>query len=76
VKITCKDAVLFLKKRGLSTTAESIALAMTHAGCATTSRAVATALRSAVNDGRVTITFRRGRGFYRFVRLTPKEIKS
>lgn len=73
MKITCEQAVLALKKLKTSSPATTIAPLLN-----TDTRAVATALRAAVNDGRVSITYRRGakgeqrRGFYRFVRLTPR----
>ena len=66
-KITCQDAVLALKQRGLSTPAKDIAEML-----GTDSRAVATALRSATKDGRVTSTHRKGIAFYRFKRLTVR----
>ena len=66
-KITCEDAVLALKKHGLSTTAKCLAQLLPGAD----SRAVATALRNATRDGRVTITYRKGIAWYRFKRLTP-----
>ena len=67
MKLTCQQAVLALKLRGLSTSAKSLGSAI-----GVDSRAVATALRAAVNDGRVTITYRKGLGFYRFKRLKAK----
>ncbi len=71
--ITTLDAVVATKMLAHSTTAKNIAADMSErTGAAITSRAVATALRAAVADGRVTLTYRKGRGFYRFVRLTPK----
>lgn len=69
-KITCEDAVLMLKKLKLSNQAKNIA-----ARLGTDSRAVATALRAAVKDGRVSINYKKGIGFYRFKRLTAKEPK-
>lgn len=68
-RITCNDAVLALKAIGRSVPAKEIA---THLG--TDSRAVATALRDAVTDGRVTISYRKNIGLYRFKRLTAKPI--
>lgn len=65
-KITTAQAVQALKAIGLSSTAQLIASRM-----GTDSRAVATALRGAVRDGRVTITYRKGIGWYRFKRLLP-----
>lgn len=70
MKITTADAVLALKKRGTAHHASALAADL---GC--TSRAVATALRAAVADGRVTMRFTKqsaGAAFYRFVRLTAK----
>lgn len=71
MKITAEQCVLALKKHGLSTTAKELAecIGMTD------SRAVATALRKPVRDGRVSINYKRGLGLgahYRFVRLTAK----
>lgn len=65
-KITCADAVLELKKLRVTATAKVIAERLN-----TDSRAVATSLRKAVADGRVSITFRKGIGRYRFKRMTP-----
>ena len=65
--ITCEACVLALKKHGLSTTAECLAQFLNS-----NSRNVATAIRKATRDGRVTMSFKKGRAFYRFVRLTPK----
>ena len=70
MKITAEQCVVALKKRGLSTTAKDLAefIGMTD------SRAVATALRQPVKDGRVTINYKRGQGLgahYRFKRMTP-----
>lgn len=67
IRITTEQAVLALKGIGLSTAAKGIAERM-----GTDSRAVATALRGAVKDGRVSITYRKGIGCYRFKRLKPK----
>lgn len=71
--ITCNEAVLELKKIRRSTTAKELADRMN-----TDSRAVATALRKATEDGRVAIIYgrRRGIGLYRFKRLTPKQDES
>ena len=66
-KITCEDAVLALKKHGLSTTAKCLAQFLPGAD----SRAVATALRNATRDGRVSIRYSKGIATYRFKRLTP-----
>jgi hypothetical protein len=68
MKITCADAVLALKKMGVASPAKNIA-----ARLGTDSRAVATALRGAVADGRVTIAYRRGIGSYRFKRLSARK---
>lgn len=71
--ITCNDAVLALKTLKTSSPATTVA-----AFTKTSSRSVATALRAAVKDGRVSRHYRRpGKGcqvcaFYRFVRITPK----
>lgn len=67
MSITATDCVQALKKRKLSTSASALA-----AWIGTDSRAVATALRGPVRDGLVTISFKRGIGFYRFVRLNKK----
>lgn len=66
-KITAEQAVRELQAVGLSTNAAALADRM-----GTTSRAVATALRSPTQDGRVSITYRKGIGFYRFKRLRAK----
>lgn len=66
-RITCEDAVRALKNRGLSTTAKCLAQFLPGAD----SRAVATALRKATNDGRVSIRYKKGIALYRFKRLTP-----
>jgi hypothetical protein len=65
--LTCEEAVRALKRVRLSTTAKSLA-----ARQATSSRAVATALRAATEDGRVSVTYKRGLAYYRFVRLKSK----
>lgn len=65
-KITCDQAVRALKELGTSSPAKNIAARLD-----TDSRAVATALRQAVKDGRVSWSFKEGIAFYRFVRLTP-----
>lgn len=67
MSITALDCVLALKKRKLSTSASALAALI-----GTDSRAVATALRGPIRDGLVTISFKRGIGFYRFVRLNKK----
>lgn len=67
--ITCDQAVRALMGIGCSQPACVIAAYM-----GTGSRAVAAALRKAVNDGRVSISYRHKDGVarYRFVRLTAK----
>ena len=65
-KITADDAVKALKKHGLTTTAKVVAQLLD-----TDPRAVATALRLPVNDGRVSRRFKKGIAWYRFNRLTP-----
>jgi hypothetical protein len=65
-KISCADAVMALKKHGLTAHAKVIAEIL-----GTDSRAVATALRNAVDDGRVSRRYKRGLALYRFKRLTP-----
>jgi hypothetical protein len=67
-KITCEQAVLVLKELRLSSTAKIVAAELN-----TDSRAVATALRAAVKDGRVSWSFKKGIAWYRFVRLSPKK---
>lgn len=73
MKITCEQVVLALKTLKTSSPASTVAAFMK-----TTSRSVATALRAAVKDGRVSAHYRRpAKGqqkccMYRFVRLTPK----
>lgn len=72
MKITAEQCVMALKRRNLATTASELA---EHIG-ETDSRAVATALRKPVKDGRVKIRYTRGLGFgasYRFVRLKARE---
>lgn len=64
-KITCDQAVRALKEIRTSTSAKTVAILL-----GTSSRAVATALRQAVNDGRVTMRFIDGLVFYMFVRLS------
>ncbi len=68
MKVTAEMCVIALKHRNLSTTAKGLAeyIGMTD------SRAVATALREPVRDGRVKIHYARGIGLganYRFVRM-------
>ncbi len=67
MKVTAEQCVMALKRRNLNSTAKELA---DYLG--TDSRAVATAMRKPVRDGRVTIRYTRGLGFgasYRFVRL-------
>jgi hypothetical protein len=70
-KIKAEDAVLALKKISTSQSAKFVAERL-----GTDSRAVATALRGPVADGRVGITYRYGGGIalYRFKRLKAKPI--
>ena len=65
-KITADDAVRALKKHGLTARAKIVAELLE-----TDSRAVATALRLPVKDGRVSMKFKKGIALYRFKRLTP-----
>lgn len=67
--ITGEQAVAALKQLGTAQSAASIANFL-----GTDSRAVATALRRPVEDGRVSLSWRRkaGKASYRFVRLKPK----
>ncbi len=68
MRITAEQCVKALKARNLSTTAKQLAEYMGE----TDSRAVATALREPVRDGRVKIHYARGIGLvanYRFVRM-------
>jgi hypothetical protein len=67
VVITAEQCIRALQRRRLSMSAASIA-DMLGSG----SRAVATALRAPTRDGRVSITYRKGIGWYRFKRLTAK----
>ncbi len=64
-----------LQKRRLSTTAAALAEYLDSQGYDTSSRAVATALRRPVEDGRVSRTWRRSKqqASYRFVRLKAKD---
>lgn len=72
-KVTTADVVLALKAMRVSSTAASIAAHIAgNQPDTVTSRAIATALRQATEDGRVSITYRKGRGYYRFKRLSPK----
>lgn len=66
-KITCMDVVLLLKKVNTVATAKWLAEQL-----ATSSRAVATALRTAVADGRVHRSFAKGLAWYRFTSMTPR----
>lgn len=65
--ITAEQCVRALKERKLSTSAAGVAAML-----GTDSRAVATALRKPVRDGRVRSSFKKGIAWYRFVRLTAK----
>jgi hypothetical protein len=72
-KITGDDCVQCLKTLSKGGTAAEIAFLLN-----TDSRAVATALRKPVNDGRVKINYSRGLGMgatYKFVRSTPAKVK-
>jgi hypothetical protein len=74
-KITATEAVLALRRLGTASSASTIASSMSGLGHGeVTSRAVATALRVAVADGRVTCTYRRttNKASYRFVRLAMR----
>ena len=66
-RITTEDAVLGLKKLGFSCRASALANFL-----GTESRNVATALRTATEDGRVKISWPKGQSVavYRFVRLS------
>ena len=66
LRLTCDEAVLALKRLKVTASAKHIA-----ACTATSPRAVATALRKAIGDGRVTVRFTKGVAWYRFKRLTP-----
>lgn len=66
MRVTCEEAVRALKR--IKTTADARQIA---AALAASPRAVATALRQATNDGRVSIRFKKGLALYRFKRLTP-----
>lgn len=73
-KITGEMVVRALKEIGRTESAKAIAQKLGT----TDTRAIATALRAPVADGRVTINYRhrkamRGVALYRFVRLTAKE---
>lgn len=63
-RVTCDDAVKALKAINTSVGAKAIAA---HLG--TSSRAVATALRQATEDGRVSMRFKGGLALYRFKRM-------
>jgi hypothetical protein len=69
--ITGEDVVLKLKRLRVSMSAKSIAQSMGVAW-GIDSRAVATALRKPVKDGRVSCHYRKGLAHYRFVRLKAK----
>ncbi|MCA2999850.1 MAG: hypothetical protein ING75_14735 [Rhodocyclaceae bacterium] len=68
-KVKCEEVVLALKRNKNSMTAKNLAKVL-----GTSSRAIATALRTAVEDGRVSINYKllRNTALYRFVRLTAK----
>lgn len=66
-KTTAAEAVQALKQHKLSLKAAQLADIM-----GTDSRAVATALRGPVKDGRVHWHFKKGVAWYRFVRQTAK----
>jgi len=67
-KVTAEQCVRALKTHGLSSSAKVISQFVDA-----DSRAVATAMRQPVRDGRVTITWKRGIAFYRFKRLKPTD---
>lgn len=67
-RITAADCVLSLKLHKLSINAAALADIM-----GADSRAVATALRGPVKDGRVHWHFKKGVAWYRFVRQTAKK---
>lgn len=73
ITITGDQVVAVLKQLGTAQTAASIAANM----IGTDSRAVATALRQPVDDGRVSRTWRRSKqqASYRFVRLAAKAVQ-
>ena len=68
-KITANDVVLALKAIKLSTSAKSLAFWMN-----TSSRAIATALRGPVDDGRIYCRYQKGIAYYRFVRLAKNVV--
>lgn len=76
--ITGRQVVLALQAMKRSVPATEIAEYIGY----TDARAVATAARQPVKDGRITMTYRKPkgdklqrRGFYRFVRLKPRSAK-
>lgn len=71
-RITVEQAVRALRSLGAAATAKAIAASMSDEAGEVTSRAVATALRQPVSDGRVTINFKRRVPTYRFIRLIAK----
>lgn len=76
--ITGELCVLALKGLGHSSRAKTVAGYITSVlGVPTDSRAVATALRVPVSDGRVSCSYRRNTGVasYRFVRLKAKAVR-
>lgn len=66
-RITTEDAVLALRARRTAHPASAIASDLD-----VTSRAVATALRAAIKDGRVICRFKKGAALYRFVRMAKQ----
>lgn len=66
-RITTEDAVRAIKARRTAHPASAIA-----SDLGVTSRAVATALRAAVKDGRVSCRFKSGTALYRFIRLAKQ----
>lgn len=66
-RITTHDAVRAAKARKTAHPASALA-----SDLGSTSRAVATAMRAAVKDGRVSIRYIGGIAFYRFVRLSKR----
>lgn len=66
-RVTTEDAVRAAKARKTAHPAKALA-----GDLGSTSRAVATAMRAAVDDGRVSIRYKGGIALYRFVRLSKK----
>lgn len=71
--ITRADVLHVLKQHKLSIPAKTIAKML---GEHVTSRHVATVSRILVDDGLISITYRKGIGFYRYLRSTPKPKES